>query len=1329
MKRIEHGLLSLCLSFLLSLTISAQTYKYLGVDDGLSDRRIFCIQKDSIGYMWFLTNEGMDRYNGKEIRHYGLKEEASERTVSTVHAGWTSIDAEGNPWVADKQGRIFRYEPKYDHFRMVCKLPKSQNNISYCYMKQPGEVWLCNRYFIYRYETATGQTTQIPNVLKESITCIRRNEQGHYYVATEAGVYDVVVENDAMKVQPDQMLGKIQAQVSELFYHQPTGRLFIGTFEKGVFAYDVRQQRVIQANVDLSDVNITQICMLNPDELLIATEGMGIYKMDVHSCVAAPYIVADYSHYNRMNGNNINDLYVDEENRIWVSNYPGGITVVDNRYTNYNWIKHSVGNRQSLINDQVHAVMEDSDGDLWFGTSNGISLYQTATGQWHSFLSSEDKRQKNRNTIFITLCEVSPGVIWAGGYTSGIYKIYKKTLSVEYFTPSQYTSDNIRPDKYIRNIMKDSQGKIWSGGYYNLKCFDLERASVRLYAGISNITAIAEKDEDHIWIGTSMGLFLLEKASGQFSYINLQEEAVYINSLYQSAEGLLYIGTSGAGMSVYDARNHTCESYQTENSALVSNNIYAILPEQQGCIMVSTENGISCFVVKDKIFHNWTKEQGLMSSCFSASSGTLRRDGGFVFGSTDGAIEFPASTRLPKYTYSPMILSDLYISYQRAYPGDKNSPLKQDINLVRELNLSYNQKSFSFKVSTINYDAPDNVIFYWKLDGAYNQWNRLVEEGMLRFTNLTPGDYTLRLRAVSKEEPYLYFEERSLDIVVAPPFWRSGWAMLCYLILLVAIFAIGFRIISLNKQKKVSDEKTRFFINTAHDIRTPLTLIKAPLEDLMQNRTLDASISGHMNMALRNVNSLLQMTTNLINFERAEVYSSRLYVSECELNSFVREITDTFQPYINTKQITFRYETNFEFLTVWIDKQKMESILKNIISNAVKYTPDHGEILCSVSEQKNNWEVVVKDTGIGIPAKELRKLFKLHFRGTNAVNAKITGSGIGLMLVRKLVKLHNGKIKVESVENKGTLIKMTFPKGKGHYKKNFIFALPEEKMPDYRIAQSLPLTADGELPTQAGDEKLPHILVAEDNDELRAYLLQSLSQQYCVKVCPDGKKALEAVTEFWPELIISDVMMPEMRGDELCKAIKNNMETSHILILLLTALGEEKDMVQGLLTGADSYVVKPFSINILKATIVNLLGNRARLRERYARLDMDAGEPAPEPESHAESLDRKFMNAVKESIEKNLDNSDFTIDSLCSALNMSRTSFYSKLKALTGQAPADFVRNIRLQRAAQLLAAGELSVTEVAEATGFSDSKYFREVFKKYYNVSPRQYAKENHDS
>ena len=1021
-----------------------------------------------------------------------------------------------------------------------------------------------------------------------------------------------------------------------------------------------------------------------------------------------------------MNGNNINDIYVDEDERIWLANYPTGITIRNNRYGSYDLIKHSIGNNLSLVNDQVHDVMEDSDGDLWFATSNGISLYQTDTKEWRSFLSSFDPVPDNENHIFLALCEVSPGVIWAGGFMPGICKIEKKKgFKLSHLSPA--TIAGVRPDQYIFDIKKDSDGDVWSGGYYHLKRINLETKRVRLYPGVNSITTIQEKDTRHMWIGTRMGLYQLDKESGIYQYVDLPVESPYICALYQRNDGILYIGTRGAGLLIYDIdKKKFIHQYHTDNCALISDNIYTILPRQDKSLLMGTENGITIYSPEEHSFRNWTREQGLMSVNFNTGSATTYSKNTLVFGSNNGAVRFPTDIQIPEPHYSRLLLRDFMIAYHPVYPGDDGSPLEKDIDETDRLKLTYGQNSFSLDVTSINYDYPSNILYSWKIDGFHKEWSRPSQDNRIIVRNLPPGDYTLQIRAVSNEEKYKTYETRNIQIIITPPIWASVWAMAVYAILLVLIMGIIFRIIMLHKQKKISDEKTRFFINTAHDIRTPLTLIKAPLEEVVENCMVKEQALPHMNMALRNVNTLLQLTTNLINFERVGVYSSHLYVSEYELNSYMDNVCATFRKYAEMRHVRFVYESNFNYLNVWFDSDKMGSILKNILSNALKYTPEGGSVHIYACEEANSWSIEVKDTGIGIPAYEQKKLFRNYFRGSNVINLKVTGAGIGLMLVYKLVRLHKGKIQIQSTEHQGTCVQVTFPKGNSHlHKAKFISPKTPDECPEIIIPDSASNQPSIEISQANGS--LQRILIVEDNDDLRNYLVDMFRTSYNIQSCPNGKDALVIIREFNPNLIISDIMMPEMGGDELCSVIKGDLEMSHIPVILLTALGDEKNMLEGLEIGADAYITKPFSVGILKATVKNILANRTMLRQVYNSIE---DEKQNLPSNCTNTLDWKFIVSVKECIENNMGNPDFNVDILSSQHHMSRTSFFNKLKALTGYAPADYIRMIRLQHAAQLLKQGEYTITEIADIVGFSDTKYFREVFKKYYNVSPSKFNK-----
>lgn len=1297
----------------------SQTYKYLSMEDGLSSQKVHRILKDTLGYMWFLTQEGADRYDGKEIKHYELTDKGRKLNMQ-FNLNWLFLSADGSLWSVGRKGRIFHYLQEKDRFEQAYMppLPEKGNtspNVTYSYMDHSGCIWLCSKEQIGLFDTRTGKTTLLANSMDGTVAAIEQIDTSHFFIGTEAGLYHAVLDkgNSSLTCTPAYDL---HMPVSELFFSAPRRKLFVGTFKQGIWVCDLDTSLETCSDETLNDVNVRRIIPFGENEVLIATDGKGVYRMNMDSCHTAPYIVTDYTIHNGMNGDNINDVYVDGDGRIWIANDPSGVTVRDNRYGGYRWTRHSVGNRQSLVNNQVHDVIEDSDGDLWFGTSNGISLYKVATGEWHSFLSTFDHEMEDRNHIFLTLCEISPGIVLAGGFTSGLYQINKRTLTVDYIASSRFFQLDLRPDQYIRDIKVDSEGNIWSGGFYNLKRFDPTGEKSRLYPGLSSITCILEKDRSSMWIGTSMGLYLLDKASGKYSSIDLPVEALHICDLYQGNDGVLYIGTSGSGLLLYDPKEKAFAQYDMDNCALISNNIYTVLPKPDGDLLLGTDNGIVYFSPREMSFNNWTREQGLMSVCFNPSAGILHSSGRFILGSNDGVIGFPADMRIPVPTFSPMIFSDLNISYQTMHPGDEGSPLKTDINNTKVLRLDYEQNTFSLKVSTVNFDYPSNVLYTWKLEGFYDEWTAPSSDGRMRFTNIPPGKYMLHVRSVSNEEKYKSYDQRDMLIIISSPLWATPWAIVGYVLLALLLCAILFRIVTLRKQKQTSEEKARFFINTAHDIRTPLTLIKAPLEELRNGDMVNEEGKDHVNMALRNVDVLLRLTTNLINFERIDTYSSRLYVAEYELGAYMSSICETFCSYARVKHIRLDYKDNLNYLNVWFDRDKMDSILKNILSNAMKYTPEHGSIQVSAAECGDDWCIEVKDTGIGIPHNEQKGLFHSYFRGSNAINLKVSGSGIGLALVHRLVRLHGGKISIESTADQGTLVRLVFPKGNRHFPKSSIISQAAEHpvtLPEPPVSVS-PVVVHKQSTTAS-----QRLLIVEDNDDLRIYLTNTLGEDYQVQSCLNGKEALEILSEFKPDLVLSDIMMPEMSGDELCAAIKGNIETSHIPVLLLTALGDEKNMLEGLKIGADDYMAKPFSINLLKASISRLIANRRLLYKKFGSSNF---ENEKWPKGCRDTLDWKFISSVRESVEKNMADPDFTVDALCALHHMSRSSFYNKLKTLTDCSPADYIRLIRMQSAARLLKEGGHSVTEIADMTGFCDAKYFREVFRKHFGVSPTEY-------
>lgn len=1334
--RMMHFLTSLFL-LLLVLTGRAQTFRYLSVEEGLSSRRVFAIQKDNKGYIWLLTHDGIDRFDGKEVKHYQLYD-GQTLVSNTMEMSRLERDNQGGIWEMSQRGTLFRYCPDSDRFKLMFSLGNVSPITCGCFDEE-NHIWLCSRSTIFRFDITTSQVTSYVNPLQKEITHLTTYTDSLFFAGTESGVKLIQWTGDQLHGRAIEAAPPSLLQVNELYYHRPDNKLFVGTYQRGLYCYDLESRSWSHVDKELVDISINRIRAWDEHTLFIATDGAGVYRLDTRDNRCAAFLKADYLSPNAMNGNNILDLYIDEAKRLWLANYPIGVTICDLRQAPFTWLRHAIGNEQTLANDQVNSLIEDNDGDLWMATNNGVSLYNRKQQHWRTFLS---------NHTFLSLCEVKPGIIWAGGYSSGLYEINKQTGEVSNFTPSSFSGLDIRPDKYIRAMLKDRDGTVWSGGLYNLKAVDMKRHSIQLFPELNGITVLIEHNEESLWVGTNHGLYLLDKRSHQSEKVKLPVASCSIYSLCQSPDGKLFIGTNCAGLLIYTPSTGEIVHYHKDNCALISNSIYTLICNNGKQMLLSTEGAVTFFDPATQRFTNWTREQGLSTDHFNASSGILTRDGTYILGSTEGVLLFDHRRPLPPVAPSKLVIDDLEIFYQHVHGGEADSPLTRELDLTPTLRLRHNQNFFSIKVSSINYDTPSQVLYSWQLEGFYDQWSQPDGNGRIRITNLSPGHYTLRIRAVSNEDRSIVLEERSLEIILEPPFWSTTWAYALYLLLGLTLIGLSLRYAYLRKQRKISKEKIQFFINTAHDIRTPLTLIKAPLEELQEEEPLSEEGQRRMQTALRNVNALIHLATNLIRFERVDTYSERLHVSSFYLYNYLTETLEVFRPFSESHHQQLTIECPSEPLTVWIDKEKMDSILKNILSNAVKYTPDGGriEVTCSVSA--THWSITVKDSGIGIPAAEQRKIFRTHYRASNAINAKVTGSGIGLLMVKKLVKLHKGKLQLSSTEGEGTTVQLTFPLSKRAYRKAIQpqAALPGEccndTLPGQPLAtchpklqqphqQPCPKTDNPhQLPHSAADS--PQLLIAEDNDELRAYLAEALGTTYRVTACADGVEALQQAQEKQPQLIISDIMMPEMRGDTLCQHIKNDLNTSHIPVILLTALADEQEVIKGLGCGADDYLTKPFHLGVLKAKIASVLANRKRLQQWYTSEEQSTASPPTiieaatthQPTAQGiNPLDEQFIKTVRSYTVKHMAEADFNTDRLCALLCMSRTSVYNKLKALTGESPADYVRLIRLQEAARMLREENHSITEIAELTGFSDAKYFREVFKRYYHSSPSHYA------
>ena len=1308
-----------------AVSASAQLYRYLDTNQGLSSRRVIAIEKDTKGYMWFLTHEGVDRYNGKQFTHYPLldKNKPIQQPPNLSHL---QVDETGNIWVIGKNGYIFKYNSHQNKYDLVMNFADSLQTtrrlpLTHASIDRNNQLWLCTRNSQYIYQTHNQQIVKLDSPIQEEITYLEQGEGNNYFVGTNHNIYLAQLNGNHLKIQQEPMLEDFHI-VQHLYYHSTTNRLLIGTLADGFYVFDF-STKALKNIGQLKDVTMNNVVPASnsSEEVLIATDGNGVFKMDMRTLELRPFLSSNHQASSRMNGDIIKDIYADEEGRIWMAVFPISITMYSDEYPSYQWIQNFYKQSNSSASNQITNILEDSDGDLWITTTNGVGYYNTRTQQWKSLLSSHENDWQEQNHVFISLCETSPGTIAIGGYMSGVYFINKKDMRPQYFSPQSQGYTDIRPDKYIRSIYRDKDGFVWAGGYYNFKRLN-PKGQIEHYATDYPITFITSKNDDELWVGTANGIYKFNKKQKKLQQVNLSSDIGSINYIYQADSIMTYIGTHGTGLWIYNNMTRQLENFQTQNSALISNNIFCILPSHRPEeLIISTENELVCFNTKEHLFLNWTQEQGLLANKFNTSAGIKTREGNIILGSDEGLIVINDSIAFPRTIQSKLVFSNFNIQYQEMLPGMEGSPLQMPIDETEAITLTHDQNIFSLDVSSINYDCPSRVLYSWKLEGFFDEWTQPSETHLIRYTGLVPGNYTLKVRSILLDDGRT-LEERNLRIKIEPPFTQTGGAYLIYILIFITIIFAIVRYLWLRKDSVISREKIQFFIHTAHDIRTPLTLIKGPLSEISRTESLSELGKSNLQAAIQNTDRLAELATKLIDFQKEELYASKLHVVQVELNNYLQNFLKPFQPYAEKKQLQLTLEGTTELLEAWIDRNKIDSIIHNLVSNALKYTPEGGQVTIQLKGTSSEWMLQICDTGIGIPAADQKKMFKHLFRGKNAINQRITGTGIGMLQTYRLVKRHLGKISVTSKENVGTTFLLRFPTDSSQYIRQAETAVEDNGTRNKEIKETsmVNMPIHEACPTDA-----PQILIVEDNPDLRQFLRQSLASKYRIKEAENGKEALELIGQQAPDLVISDIMMPEMRGDEMCQTLKSNIETSHIPVILLTALGDRESILHGLEIKADNYVVKPFDMDILKANIASVLANKEFLRQRFAQLNYRTEDLPPEvKEAPGLSLDKDFLIKATELVKKNL-GKEFNVDDLCMEMGMSRSSLYNKIKALTDRSPSDFVRQIRMTEAAALLKSKKYTVAEVSDMMGYSDPKYFTDIFKKHYGMTPSAYMKQ----
>lgn len=1305
------------LLFLMTARASfGQIYKYIGVTEGLSDHRVLSIQKDKDGFMWFLTYTGIDRYDGKNIKHYRLQSDEgyissySERNI-------LKIDTFGRVWAMGPEGELFKYVPSQDSF-MEVQLPVEVRDypLALVEMTDFNEVWFCFSDFSYVYDQNEETLQRIVfDHQHKHITCICQYDENTYYIGSDDGVCRTVIK-DGQMVAAECIIPANDFQIPQFLYiHRPTNRLFVGSELSGLMVYDLTIGRMEHLYSYLKDFPISGMDSYKEDQLLVSTRGAGVFLYDLQRSELKQFASAEYERDLKMNGNNIRALYVDDYKRVWMSVYGRGVTCYDETLPAYTLYKHHKGNEASLTDDLVNAVLEDSDGDLWFATNNGLSVYSPSTKTWQRFFAWDKSDPETlKDCIFLSLCETSPGIIVTGGFMTGVYIINKNTKEVRKLTPYSYKrSKNPNfSNKYIRVIHVDDEGVVWTGGSYYLGRTDRVKGDFQNFFIGKAITCILEKDSTELLIGTGDGIYLFNKRTFEKKKLRMPFASQQINAMYLHTDGDLYIGTTNSGLVVLH-KNGEYDIHRYQTTALLSNTVNTIVPANNDELVIATEKNIALYHIKEKVFRNWTEDQGLIKAHFNPRAGIHTSRGTLVFGSNEGAVEWVDTMKLMKRDSTRVIIDQILVDNQTSAFSVEDVAGINMLDSIREIRLKHNQNSMSLHVVAIDYGNPQYTYFRWKLNGRHDYWTQMEGNSWLQFRGLKPGEYVLKIQNIARED-YRVLGEKALKIVILPSFWQTSWGTLLFLFCIGVLSFFMWHYVKLERKQKRIKGLNKLLVSAVGGIRTPMALIKAATKEVTQQETLSSCSQNYMQLVTYCAESLDVMACNLTNVE-LESNIRRLEVEWCDVNELCQSYAKRFEPLLAQEQVEVLFENQEQQFFVWTDRKKVELIFCNLFACLLRYTPKSGVIHVSLEGNERFWKVVLHNRTTFLEGEEKKQ--NLH------INKDLLEQE--MLVIRRLVKAHYGKLCYEVFAPSAYLFGAEFPMKHSYYIKPRN-KRPKVQMPvsDFSVWKYLPHLTSQPVREVGLEKKKGHILLVEEDKEVLAFLDNSLNGEWEISMARSKSIAIGLVREFQPDIVVASFAKNQEPGDDICSILKSDMNTSHIPIVLMT-LEDDKDVItDGFKFRADYFVTKPFDLFVLRAILTNIIENRRLLQERLTQVDVVHN--LKEIRNVNVERESKFLADVKRLIKENIDNPEFNVDELCGLMSMSRTSLYSKVKTLTGMSPSDIIRDIRMQRACELLLSNEYNIMEVSDHMGFSEPKYFREVFKKHYGISPSEYIKKH---
>lgn len=1327
---------------LICFSQSQPTFKKINQSTGLSNGRITCIAKEKDGYVWIGTNNGLNRYDGLDFKVYNKR----NSNISSNDISDILIDNKNRIWITTLGGGLHYYNPLNDTFKIFKNIYDDSGSL-----------------------------------ISNQVNTITEDSKGLIWLGTEKELCSFNVETHQFVSYSNQLNSNQTKQSNSItsICEDKNGNLWVGTFGNGLFLFDIVEKKFHQIKSDQTPISdfIYVISQLNPDKMLVGTNGSGLLVIDLATLKITDFLKDNLSL--KQDIKIVRSIKIDSKNNLWIGTDGNGVFEVEYPNGKHPIINNYLYNSKletSLSGNAIYEIMDDGDSKIWFGTAwNGISildkkntsellfsdilglnpspvlsiykndekLYLGLDGEGLTIYNAKQNTTKyfneNNNSsmkgkYIQKIFKTKNNTLWLGTFKNGLLKFNEQTKE---FIQYKHEFDNKNSISYddVRDIVEDKYNNLWiatwGGGlnYFNTKTKEIinyrESSRNRNTINNDNLIDFAE-DGEKLWIATfGGGVNLFDIKKNKFTYFTHKDSDTTtissnnIFSLFKDSKGYLWIGTSGAGVNRMNLKNNIIERFEV-NDNIKYQTITGIIEDNNNKIWFSTKEGIVNYSYATNTFNTFPNLSGEfhINSIFKDENGFL------YFGGINGVVKINPKTIEIESTPPKVKLTNFKL-FNKEISIKKGSVLQKSIAFTDEIKLNHDQNVLTFEFSALQFPFSNNCEYAIKMENFDEDWRTIGKDRTATYTNLPSGNYTFKVKSVeigsSWGDTYT-----SVKIHILKPYWLKWWAFVIYAVILLVLFYLfrkytiawerlkanlKFEKLTHEKDTELYNLKQQFFANISHEIRTPVTLILSSINRLFdRGELLEREQIKAAYIIRRNSNSLLQLVNELLDIRKFETNEITIKITKNELVSYCKEIFLSFSEIASDRNINYTFISEENNISLWFDKNQLEKVIYNLLSNAFKFTAKGGVIKFKIIKEKEVLSIIIEDSGVGIAESQMSEIFKRFYQVKNKGINEESGFGLGLSISKEIIELHKGEITVISKENEGSIFEVKLLRGKQHF--------PDSLIGDSRVLinEDILVKDDKQNALKKENEK-ETILIVEDNIEIQDFLKEFLKDDYDILQAFNGEEGLKIATKKIPDLIISDVMMPIVDGIEFTKKLKLNTNTSHIPIIILTAVTSVKNKMEGFETGADAYITKPFNEALLKTRINNLLNSRKLLREKFRNENI-----LTPKELAISSTDQIFLEKLYKSVEANLETNNLKAESISKEIGMSHSVIYKKIKALTGLSYIEFIREYRLAIARRLIEDLGYSVTDACFKVGYSDRKYFSKLFKQKFDKNPSEF-------